>query len=169
MKLTWFGGTALRIHIGARILVCDPDAANPGVDRTELASGADCVFAGAGELTRADPGTWEPRRPVALIDETTPADVLVHAVGPGSVLIDSVGEPPVLILSDALTSAGRWRTDAVVVAFDASTALAATALNPRLIALAIDGASLDPAIESMRDRLGGTSLVALEPGLALEI
>lgn len=45
MKLTWFGGTTLRIYIGGQILVADapPDAG-------EIISGADRLFQMSDEL-----------------------------------------------------------------------------------------------------------------------
>ena len=170
MKLTWFGGTALRIHIGGEMLVCDPAAAGAGVSAAELVSGADQVFVRDVGLPQLDPLLWKPRRPAPVIDETEPPKVLVAAIAPGSALVDAVGEPPLLILGGPPPPAGRWRTDAVVVAFDDRTAIAALAeLTPRLIALAFAGPGLEAAIATIRDKLDGTALIALEPGLAMEV
>jgi L-ascorbate metabolism protein UlaG (beta-lactamase superfamily) len=44
MKLTWFGGTTLRIHIGGQILVSDPAYAPAAVEEAELVSGANRTF-----------------------------------------------------------------------------------------------------------------------------
>ncbi len=59
MKLTWFAGSTIRIHIGGRILVADP-AGISGVDAGELVSGADATFFidEAGEAV--DPALWQP-------------------------------------------------------------------------------------------------------------
>ena len=59
MKLTWFAGSTIRIHIGGRILVADP-AGISGVDAEELVSGADLTFFidEAGESV--DPALWQP-------------------------------------------------------------------------------------------------------------
>lgn len=170
MKITWFGGTALRIHIGGKILLCDPDRAGPGIDRTELVSGADRVFELTATSAQIDPLQWAPRRPRALVDTGEPDDVLVHHVGGSAVLVDAVGEPPLLVSGSAMMLAGRWAREAVVVVFDGFSAThALLELSPRLIALAETGIPLEAAIESLRDRLAGTALMALEKGLALEI
>jgi hypothetical protein len=41
--------------------------------------------------------------------------------------------------------------------------------RPRLMALAASDATVERTIANLRDRLEGTGLVALEPGLALEV
>lgn len=53
MKLTWFGGATVRIHIGGSRSVCNP-AAIGGADPDELVSGADRVFALDGGLEQID-------------------------------------------------------------------------------------------------------------------
>ncbi len=169
MKLTWFGGRTLRIHIGGEILVSDADAAPADIDRRELLSGADKAFAIGGGAAAIDAGRWQQRRPTSLVDEAKRPEVLVHNIGPSSVLVDAVGEPPLLLLA-ANVSAGRWGRDAVVVAFASDVAEAALdGFSPRLIALALPEPDADAAISRLRDRLGSTALVALEPGMALEV
>ena len=169
MKLTWFGGRTLRIHIGGKILVCDADGAPAGIDRQELLSGADRAFAMSDGGPAIDAARWQPRRPTALLDEAKRPEVLLHNIGSSSVLVDAVGEPPLLLLA-ANVSAGRWGRDAVVVAFSSDVAEASLgALSPRLIALAMPELDADATIARLRDRLGGTALVALEPGMALEV
>jgi hypothetical protein len=169
MKITWFGGTTLRIHIGGEILVCDAAGAPVGIDPRELLSGADRAFGLTDERPLIDAAKWQPRRPAALVDEGDRPEVLVHPVGPRSVLVDAVGEPPLLLLS-ADVPAGRWARDAVVVTFSADTAAAALAtLAPRLIALAVVEEGAAEVVAKLRDHLDGTALVALEPGMALEI
>jgi hypothetical protein len=168
MKLTWFGGRTLRIHIGGEILVCDADGAPAGIDRRELLSGADDAFT-MSDGAAIDAAAWQPRRPTALVDEAKRPEVLLYNVGPSSVLIDAVGEPPLLLLTAGI-SASRWGRDAVVVAFSSDVAEASLdALSPRLIALAMPELDADAAIARLRDRLGSTALVALEPGMALEV
>jgi hypothetical protein len=170
MKLTWFGGTALRIHIGGEILVADPASA-VGVDRAELTSGADRSFEMGGDLRTVDPLRWQPRRPVAVIEEEAgPAGVLVHRMGPQAVLVEAIGEPPLILLGGAPPQAGRWAGDAVVVVYGETAARRALdVLRPRLIAMALPEAAVEPVIAGLRDQLAGTALVALEPGLALEV
>ena len=168
MKLTWFGGSTLRIHIGGRILVAEP-AALTGVDADELVSGADQVFALDG-LSPVDAVHWQPRRQTTMLDESGPSEVHVHGLAARSVLVDAVGEPPLLLLGEPLHGAGRWSRDAVVVAFAADVAAAALdTLEPRLIALAMAETQADAVFGQLRNRLGGTAVVALEPRMALEI
>ncbi|MCS6762366.1 MAG: hypothetical protein MO846_10665 [Candidatus Devosia symbiotica] len=55
MKLIWFGGTMVRIHIGGVILVLDP----AGIDGAELVSGADIVVSDCGAaLLPVDTAVW---------------------------------------------------------------------------------------------------------------
>lgn len=169
MKLTWFGGTTLRLHIGGEMLVCDPAGA-AGADRNELVSGADRVFGLRDEvLPAADLMAWRPRRAAAAIDGNT-AGVLLHRVGAGSVLVDAAGEPPLLILGGMPAGAGRWSRDAAVVVFSAGVAEAAlTGLGPRLVALAMTEPEAAAAFAALRERVGDTVLVGLEQGLAVEM
>lgn len=176
MKLTWFGGTTVRIHIGGAILVGDADGAPDRIDRTELVSGADRVFTLDGaELPSADAVSWKPRRQTRVLDDDgTLPEVLLWAVA-GGVLVDGVGEPPLLLASGAIAELGRWADGAVVVLFGDGPALSAhgatllKARAPKVIALAGDENAVEIAIAALRDRLDGTGLFSLEPGMALEI
>lgn len=177
MKLTWFGGTTIRIHIGGAILVVDAAAAPAGIDATELVSGADRVIADFGaHLPSVDATRWKPRKPTRLLDETEhlPA-VEAWSAGAGALLIDAVGEPPLLLVAGDVPALGRWADGAVVAMFGDGEGLSAMgqavldATPPRLLALAGDDAAVDAAIPILRDRLDGTGLVALEARLALEI
>jgi hypothetical protein len=150
MKLTWFGGTTLRIHIGGEILVMNAPA-----DAGEIVSGADRVFSSAETLPQAN--GWRPRSSGRLID-AEPQGVLLHRLG-NAVLVDAAGEPPLLI---GHATPGRWGDGAVMVLFEA-----ADPPPVRLIALALD--DVDAAIEHMAPKLRGTALVALERAMALEV
>lgn len=171
MKLTWFAGSTIRIHIGGRILVADP-AGISGVDAEELVSGADVAFFidEAGEAV--DPALWQPRRVAAMIDADEVPEVMVHGVE-GGALVAAAGEPPLLLLKAPMRRAGRWVRDAVVVVFgDEADALAVRVLEgngPHLIAVGAADAVLERAVAAVRERLGDTLLVALEPGMALEV
>ena len=178
MKLTWFGGTTLRVHIGGVILVLDPAGAPDGIDAAELVSGADRVIQdfGAG-LPEVDAAAWQPRRQPRLLDEdATPPPVEVWLADKNVVLVEAVGEPPLLLLANLPPPLGRWAENAVAVAFGneardlvgLSDALLAERA-PRLLALAGSEAAIDTAISALRDGLGGTGLVSLEAGLALEV
>lgn len=171
MKLTWFGGTTIRIHIGGRILVADAAGAD-GVVPEELVSGADATFALDGSPPEIDPVLWQPGRAGTMLDEDVLGEVTTHGLA-GGALIAAVGEAPLLLLTQAVPKAGRWARDAVVVVFgDQADRLAADALaafGPRLIAIAGPDAVVERAFAALRDRLDGTALVALEAGLALEV
>jgi hypothetical protein len=171
MKLTWFGGTTIRIHIGGKILVADPSGIG-GVDPDELVSGADATFALDGSLPEIDPVLWQPGRAGTMLDEDMLGEVTTHGLE-GGALIAAVGEAPLLLLSQRVPKAGRWARDAVVVVFgDDADRLAAAALDafgPRLIALAGSDAVVERTFVALRDRLDGTALVALEAGMALEV
>lgn len=176
MKLTWFGGTTIRLHIGGTILVGDADGAPARIDRTELVSGADRVFTlDATDLPSADTAGWKPRRAGRVLDDDgTLPEVLLWAVT-GGVLIDAVGEPPLLLLTGATGELGRWADGAVIVLFGDGGTLSErgqavlSARAPKVIALAADEVAVDIAIVALRDRLDGTGLFSPEPGMALEI
>jgi hypothetical protein len=180
MRLTWFAETTIRIHIGGRIMVADPDRAPAFVAPRELVSGADLTFALATDdtaLAEIDPALWRPRRAARPLDEVS-ADREVHVVrmGPEAVLVDAPGEPPLaLIAGSTAPRFGRWAEDAVIVLFGSGEALVAlgTVLldvaEPRLVALAADAAAVETAIAVLREHLDGTALVSLEPGMALEV
>lgn len=177
MKLTWFGGTTVRVHIGGAILVVDAESAPTWIDRTELVSGADHVVAGFGAtLPKVEAAQWKPRKPARLLDEGTdlpPVDV--WNAGEGVLLVDAVGEPPLLLVRGEVPPLARWAEGAVIVLFGDGAAFGRSGLAvlkqqpARLIALAGDEASVDSAIGILRDALDGTGLVSLEAGLALEI
>ena len=175
MKLTWFGGTSLRVYIGGEIVVVDADAAPEGIDRGELLAGADKIVGLADPaLPVIDVTTWRPRPAVRGIDELPPVEVF--RIAPGSVLISAPGEPPLAILgSGEAPRFGRWSDGAVIVLTSGRDSLVAEATvlldvsRPRLIALAADEQTLDTAIEELSEHLGGAGLVSLEPGLALEV
>ena len=167
MKLTWFGGTTIRIHIGGSILVCDP-AGIGGVDPDELVSGADRVFA-MDELERIDPAAWQPGRGGSMLD-----DVTVSLFGiEGGAMVSASGEPPLLLLKSAPPRLGRWGRDAIVVVFgeeaDGLAAEVLDAVGPRLIAIAASETVVDRAFAALRERLNGTGLASLDAGLALEV
>ncbi|GLQ09554.1 hypothetical protein GCM10007913_14860 [Devosia yakushimensis] len=177
MKLTWFGGTTLRIHIGGQILVMDAGAAPEGIDAAELVSGADMQFESHGNgLADVDAAGWKPRRPARLLDEGKAPEVIAALrAGQGAVLVDAVGEPPLLLVTDTLPVLGRWADDAVVVLLGDGERIAALgqalleASPPKLLVLGGKESDVDMAVAALRDRLDGTGLMALEPAMALEV
>jgi hypothetical protein len=179
MKLTWFGGTTIRLHIGGAILVANAELAPEGIDPGELVSGADRTFSlisPDASLTAVDPAKWRKRRPGKLIDEEDELpDVDVFSIGDAAVLIDAVGEPAVVLLAGSEPPAfGRWADDAVIVLCGGGEDLVTTGTvlldvaRPRLIAIAADEQTLDLTIDELREHLDGVALMSLEPGLALE-
>ena len=177
MKLTWFGGTTVRIYIGGMIVVLDAAAAPAGIDAAELVGGADSVVADFGTgLPGIDAAMWRAQKPGRLLDEgAAMPPVACWAAGKDAVLVEAVGEAPLLLVRGTVPALGRWADGAVVVVFGDGAALRAiggTVLAqraPRLLALAGDEAAVDLAIPALAGSLDGTSLVALEAGLALEI
>jgi hypothetical protein len=99
-------------------------------------------------------------------------EVVVLGIG-GGALVAAPGEPPLVLLKGPMGRAGRWARDAVVVVFgDAADALAGQVLEdigPHLIAVAAEDAVIERAVGALRDKVGETLLVALEPGMALEV
>lgn len=177
MRLTWFGGTTMRIHIGGAMLVMDAAGAPSTIDAAELVSGADRRIESIGQsLPETDAKAWKPRRPARLLDDGDKLEaVQVWKAGSGAVLVDASGEPPLLLVQQQLPRLGRWASDAVVVLFGQAISMSAVGgalleqSPPKLLALAGKETDVDMTIAALRERLDGTGLVALEAGLALEV
>jgi hypothetical protein len=176
MKLTWFGGTTLRVYVGGEIVVVDAAGAPAGVERGELVAGADheLLSGDHDSLPRLDPATWRPRGRTTLLDAAPPLEIF--RIASGSLLIAAAGEPPLVLLGAGEPPRfGRWADGAVIVLTSAREALVAEATvlldvaRPRLIALAVDSQRLDAAVAALAEHLDGVGLVSLEPGLALEV
>lgn len=173
MKLTWFGGTTMRLHVGGRVIVCDPQGAPEWVDRTELVSGADRAVRLDEDFPALDARRWQPRRVAALIEADAAPEVLLHRLGPGALLVEAAGEPPLVIATGAVPEAGRWGAEAVVVVAGRQPEMTAVealeAMAPRLLVVAASEAVVERVIAAVRDRLDGTGLMALEPAMAVEL
>jgi hypothetical protein len=174
MKLTWFGGRTLRVHIGGRILVANADVTLSGIDRVELESGADRVFVFPDKAAKVlDFAAWKPQRRASMLDGDD-ADVRVGHANT-AVLVDAVGEPPLVLVDGAPPEMGRWAQDAVVVLFGDRASLLKTGealladSAPRLLMLAGEPEAVSAAFEGLREGLDGTGLVALEKGMAVEV
>lgn len=172
MKLTWFGATAFRVHLGGQIVVVNSAAAK-GAAAAELQSGADQTAA-LGQGPAIDPSGWRPRPAARGTDPSPPLEII--RIGEAALLIAAAGEPPLVILGPgALPRFGRWADGAVVVLTSDRASLVADAsvlldvARPRLIALAVDDQTLDLAIAELSEHLDGAGLVSLEPGLAVEV
>ena len=176
MKLTWFGGTTLRIYSGGMIVVLDPAGAPAGIDAAELVAGADLVVGDFGAARETvDLASWKPQKPARPLDDGDAPVLGCWSAGRHAVLIEAPGEPVLLLARGALPALGRWADGAVVVLFGDGAGQATAGLGilaqraPRLLALTGDESAVDLAIGRLRGQLDGTSLVALEAGLALEI
>lgn len=176
MKLTWFGATTIRVHIGGSVLVVDAAGTSPEIDRAELVSGADRVIERFGaELDMVDLGRWTPRRPARLLDEGDALpQVMAWSASRDAILIDAEGEPPLLLLAAEAPALGRWADGAVVVLFGDGAQLVSAGgavlaqRAPKLLALAAGEAAIDAAIPVLGGALDGTALLSLEPCMALE-
>ena len=177
MRITWFAAMTFRIHIAGRIIVTHPEGAPPDVDRAELVAGAQTILAHEDmELPDFEPLHWRPLKRVRLIDAAEGVEGLnLYRLGSRGVVADSSDEG-LLVVDDAgaLTQFNRWADNAVVVVSGTGAQCGAhgTALldiaRPKLIAMAITDGDLDIAFETLAPLVGGASLLALEPGMALE-
>lgn len=178
MKITWFAAMTFRIHIAGRIVVTHAEGAPDGVDPTELIAGAQTVISSQSpDLAAFEPVSWRPRKRTRLIDKDPGDEGLeLYRLGARGLVADSADEG-LLVVEDAGTSSqwNRWADNAVVVLSGSGTQSAAhgTALldiaRPRLIALAVDDGEIDLAFETLAPNLGETSLIVLEPGMAVEV
>lgn len=178
MKLTWFGGSALRIYIGGEIVVVDAGMAPAGIDPMELTAGAGRLVTLRGDpaVPRIDASRWRQKPPPTALDGDRPTELEILGIAEAGLLIAAAGEPPLVVLGAGQPPAfGRWADGAVIVLTSAGEGLVSetTVLldvaRPKLIALAADEQTLDLAIAELGEHLGGTGLVSLEPGLALEV
>ncbi len=174
MKLTWFGNNAFRIHIGGQIIVVEADSAPESVDGNELMSGADQVIGLSGNRPVTDLVNWKPRPRQRLLDagdEVRP--VQLWSAGLDCLLVEPDDDMPLLLVAGTLPDLGRWAEKAVVVFAGQGLAARAgqlvEAVIPRLIALAGSDAELGAAFAQLPPKLDGAALVALEPGMAVEV
>lgn len=173
MKLTWFSGTTLRIHIGGQVIVTSADEAPQGIDRVELVSGADHVV-NLGDGTRLDDlGQWRPRARERLVDAgDQPRPIQIFSTPEQSLLIDADDDLPLLLAAGDIPALGRWADRAAIVLMGSRLAERGEQMlervTPRLIALGGTDVELDAAFKSLPGKLDGTGLIALERGLAVE-
>ncbi|AEQ51617.1 hypothetical protein [Pelagibacterium halotolerans] len=178
MKITWFADMTFRIQIAGRIVVTHVEGAPEGIDPTELVAGAQTVIsARSSDLDAFDAVEWSPRRRPRLIDEEAGDEGLdLYRFGARGLVAYSVDEG-LLVLEDAGAEAqwGRFADNGIAVLSGSGAQCAAhgTALldiaRPRLIALAIDDGEIDIAFDALVPNLSQTSLIVLEPRLAVEV
>lgn len=174
MKLTWFGNSTFRIHIGGQIVIVDADAAPQGIERHELVGGANHVITLNGNPVVTDLVGWKPRPPERLLDAADqPRPVQIWSAGQDCLLIEPDEDMSLLLIAGPVPPLGRWVEKAVIV-------LAGQGLGerggsvvdraiPRLIALAGSDVELDAAFAQLPPKLNGAGLIALEPGMAVEV
>lgn len=177
MKLTWFGSTAFRIHIGGQVVVVDAEAAPNDLEQNEILSGADTrILSFGAAIESVDPLLWQPRKTPRLLDDIDGGPAFINAwrLSDGGILIDAIGEPPLIFLSKyEVPKFASWSEKAVVVLVGKElrerTENMRDATCPRLLALAGDSHEVEETFEHLEDRLFGMALLALEPGLAVEV
>lgn len=174
MKLTWFGNSTFRIHIGGQIVVLDAEDAPVGVEANELVSGADHVVGFDGNAVLADLARWKPRARERLLDAGDQVRPLqIWSAGEDCLLIEPDEDMPLLVIGGLVPELGRWAEKAVIVLAGQGLAERGEQVVeraiPRLIALAGVDAELDAAFSRLPPKLDGAGLVALEPGLAVEV
>lgn len=174
MKLTWFGGTALRAYVGGEIIVVDPQTAVGTVKQHELLSGADRILRLDDVQPIVDAATWRPRPAGRAIDDPVPMEVA--SIGPLTILISAPRDPPLLISNaPELPRLGRWVDGAAFVLFGQRGALVGEAIltldlaRPKHLVLAAEEEIVDDFVRRIADRLRDMSFSSLEPGLALEV
>lgn len=174
MRITWFGASTFRIYLGGRIVVVDPEAAPADVDRHELVAAADHVVAlGRGDLPALDPAAWRHRRPRRAIDMPAQDIFDLRALPGGGLFIDEPEEGPLIATPAGATTWERFADDAAVTVFGEAAVAAAdiralmAMARPRLVAIAATDVSGDQ-FRALADIGGGSTLLVLEPGLAVE-
>lgn len=178
MKITWFAGRTVRLHIAGRIAVFDPAGAPEDIDLSEVLSGADTTISPqADALPAFEPSRWKPRKRSRLIDTEEGIEGLsLHRLGEDGLVADSLDEG-LLVLACSVSPIpwNRWADGAVVVLIGSGAHCAGggTALleiaRPRLVALAVTDGRTQVAFETLAPLVGDTSLTVLEPGLAVEV
>lgn len=174
MKLTWFGNTAFRLHIGGQVIVLDAAAAPNGVDAAEVLSGADRVIERNVNEPLLDARTWRPRPRERLLDAgDLPRPVDIWSLGPDCILLDADEDAPLLLIAGPLPTLGRWAEKAIVILAGQQLMRRGEqlvdAVIPRLIALAGSDAEVEAAFIQLPAKLDGAGLLALSPGLAVEV
>jgi hypothetical protein len=174
MKITWFGSTVFRVHIGGQIVVLNADRAGQAVEKVELTSGADLLLSLRSALPKAEGRNWRPRARERLLDAAeAPRPLVPWSLGDGTALLDADDDQPLLVVAGALPELGRWAERAVVVLAGQDIAARALilieAISPRLLALAGSDAEVGEAFAVLAPKLDGTGLIALEQRMAVEV
>lgn len=174
MKLTWFGNSAFRIHGGGQIVVVDADSAPDGVAVSELVSGADHLVPLDGEGDVTNLSAWKQRPRLRLVDGGDAVrPVQIWRAGEKCLLIEPDEDMPLLLVAGPVPEMGRWVEKAVVVLLGQDLAARGEQLVertiPGLIALAGADEELDAAFARLPPKLDGAGLIALEPGMAVEV
>lgn len=186
MKITWFGGHALRVQASGQIATFFADSADEGFDRKELASGADRVVEGPViELPAYLAASFErpaPRRLIEELDEE--ADGLsftIARLGEADIVVQGEQEIPLVILAvgegDVADAPGDWPhhvRDCAILLFRVDAAILrlvkqlARSGRVRVFLVAVPGLSESDWADLARSG-EGVPMQVLEPSLGLEL
>ncbi|MCB9993968.1 MAG: hypothetical protein H6873_09965 [Hyphomicrobiaceae bacterium] len=186
MKITWFGGRALRIQASGQIVAFFPGSADQQFDRHEIVGGSDRVFESAlADLPPFLTSGFDRPAPRRLIDEMDEeADglsLVVARLGEADIVVEGEGETPLVILGaadgDVTEAPGDWphhmRDGAVLIFKIDQTILGlvkrlARGGRVRLFLIAVAG--LNEANWADLAKAGeGVPMQVLEPALGLEL
>jgi len=176
VKITWFGGATFRIYIGGKIFVTDAERAGGGVDRHEVAAGADekiSLSDGMVEHPYLDVSEWRRTRARRPIDEPVETVAALFTISGEGLFIDEPQDGPLIVAPGGQTAWGHFADGAVAVLFgdplgvEEGARSLLIAARPRLIALAAEGFS-DAQFRALAKDCGDCALQVMEQGLALE-
>lgn len=176
MKITWFGGSTLRLYIGGKIIVTDADKAPDTLDAHEVSAAADQMMAlGAGlrALKSLDVDHWKSKKPVRLIDQPEGQELDFYAIANEALFIDEREEGPVIVAPADFAGWGRFADQAIVVLYGDANAIVSSAQSllttarPRLLALGCEAIS-DQAFAILAADCRDCALQVLEKGFAVE-
>jgi len=176
MKITWFGGSTLRIYVGGRIFVTDHERAPEGVDPHEVSAAADYTINlsdGIIEFPYLDMESRKEQRPRRLIDMPQELVASLYTIEGEALFIDEPQEGPVIVAPGGQTAWGHFADNAVVVLYGKPEAVLEgaqsllVAARPKLIAIAADGFSQDQ-LDVLALTCGNCALQVLEQGFSVE-
>ena len=186
MKITWFGGHALRIQASGQIAALYPESADEGFDRHELLSGADRIVEGpVSDLPAYLATSFEHPAPKRLIDELDEeADGLsftIARLGEADIVVQGEQESPLVVLAvgegDVTDAPGDWPhhvRDCTILLFRIDSAILRLVMQlarsgrVRVFLVAVPGLS-EAEWAELAAAGEGVPMQVLEPSLGLEL